>query len=103
MIAAEHDRHPAARDEFFGAMGELFRDGGNDGESVISGWRRNGGAPRRVEACMTQPAYQSFPAQRCGSFGATRVGRAGTASDADDADRRAGFSARRLVGFSLRF
>lgn len=103
MIAAEHERHPAAGNEFFRATGELFRNGGNDGEGVIPGGRRDGGAPCRVQASQAQPACQSLSAQRRGSIGATGVGCAGAASDADDANRRAGFGTVWLAGLNCYF
>ena len=103
MIAAEHERHPAAGNEFFRATSEFFCNGGNDGEGVIPGWRRDGGAPCRVQASQAQPACQSLPAQRRGSISATGVGRAGAASDADDANRRAGFGTMRQAGLDYYF
>jgi len=103
VIAAQHERHPAVGNEFFCATSEFFGNGGNDSEGVIPGWRRDGGAPCRVQASQAQPTCQSLPAQRRGSISATGVGCAGAASDADDANRRAGFDTVRLVGLDCYF
>ena len=103
MVAAEHERHPAAGNECFYAASKFFRNGGNDGENVIPGGRRDGGAPGHIQTSQAQPACQSLPAQRRGSISATGVGRAGAASDTDDTNRRAGFGTVWLAGLDCYF